>query len=94
MPTVSIRGKSLKAVAYDIAEGYVTVNPLFLKPLDADALTGLYHEIMKTQVLIRGEKILSTDFDAVRMRNVKLQRLHSALMIIKNFARERRIIIV
>ncbi len=91
---VSIRGKSLKAVTYDIAEGYVTVNPLFLKPLEADSLTGLYHEIMKTQVFIRGEKFPASDTQAIRWRNVKLQRLHSALMIIKNFARERRIILV
>ena len=40
MPVSSIRGKSLKAMAYDIADGYVTVNPLFLKPLDIDSLTG------------------------------------------------------
>ena len=43
MPT--IRGKSLKAITYDIAEGYVVVNPIFLKPLDDDSLKGLYHEI-------------------------------------------------
>ncbi len=94
MPTSSIRGKSLKAVAYDIAEGYIAVNPLFLKPLDTDSLTGLYHEIMQTQIMIRGEKFVVSDTQAIRWRNVRLQRLHSALMIIKNFARERRIILV
>ena len=94
MPTSSIRGKSLKAVTYDIADGYITVNPLFLKPLDTDSLTGLYHEIIQTQVLIRSEKFPTSDAVAIRSRNVRLQRLHSALMIIKNFARERRIIIV
>ncbi|MBI4691229.1 MAG: hypothetical protein HY754_13345 [Nitrospirae bacterium] len=94
MATISIRGKSLKAVAYDIAEGYIAVNPLFLKPLDVESLTGLYHELLKFQVTIRGEKISYNDMDAVRWRNVRLQRLHSASMILKNFARERRIIIV
>lgn len=94
MPTSSIRGKSLKAVAYDIADGYVTVNPLFLKPLDIDSLTGLYHEIIQVQISIRGEKIILSDSQSVRMRNVRLQRLHSSLMIIKNFARERRIVMV
>jgi len=94
MPAVSIRGKSLKAVAYDIADGYVTVNPLFLKPLDVDSLTGLYHEIMQVQIAIRGEKVILSDQPALRMRNVRLQRLYSSLMIIKNFARERRIILI
>ncbi|MBI4684122.1 MAG: hypothetical protein HY755_02870 [Nitrospirae bacterium] len=94
MPTSSIRGKSLKAVTYDISEGYITVNPLFLKSLDVESLTGLYHEIMKTQVAIRGEKISYSDAESVRWRNVRLQRLYSALMVIRNFARERRIILV
>ena len=94
MPVSSIRGKSLKAVTYDIADGYTTVNPLFLKPIDIESLTGLYHEIMKTQIMVRGEKFPTSDTVAIRTRNVRLQRLHSALMIIRNFARERRIILV
>ncbi len=92
MPT--IRGKSLKATAYDIAEGYVVVNPLFLKPLDSETLKGLYHEIMKVQVEIRSEKFPQGDPQAIRWRNTRLQRLNSSAMIIKNFARERRIILV
>lgn len=92
MPT--IRGKSLKAITYDIAEGYVVVNPIFLKPLDDDSLKGLYHELMKTQTGIRGEKFPHCDAQAIRWRNTRLQRLYAALMIIKNFARERRIILI
>lgn len=92
MPT--IRGKSLKAITYDIAEGYVVVNPIFLKPLDDDSLKGLYHELMKTQTEIRGEKFPHGDSQAIRWRNTRLQRLYSASMIIKNFARERRIILI
>ncbi|MBE0425571.1 MAG: hypothetical protein IBX72_02850 [Nitrospirae bacterium] len=92
MPT--IRGKSLKATAYDIAEGYAVVNPLFLKPLDNNSLKGLYHEIMKVQVEIRGDKFPQGDTRAIRWRNTRLQRLNSAAMVIKNFARERRIILV
>ena len=92
MPT--IRGKSLKAITYDIAEGYVVVNPIFLKPLDDDSLKGLYHELMKTQTEIRADKFPHGDTQAIRWRNTKLQRLFSASMIIKNFARERRIILI
>ena len=90
----TIRGKSLKAIAYDIAEGYVVVNPLFLKPLDAESLKGLYNEIMKSQIEIRGEKFPLGDNKAIRWRNTRLQRLNSALMILKNFARERRMILI
>ena len=86
-----IRGKSPKSVSIDIAEGYTIVNPLFLKPLDADTLKGLYHEIMKIGAEIRGEKFPHNDVMAIRRRNMKLQRLHAAAMIIKNFARDKRI---
>ena len=91
MPT--IRGKSLKATAYDVAEGYVVVNPLFLKPLDQESLKGLYQEIMKVQIEIRGEKFPQGDVKAIRWRNTRLQRLNQSLMILRNFARERKIIL-
>jgi len=92
MPT--IRGKSLKATAFDIAEGYVVVNPIFLKSLDNDSIKGLHQEIAKVQIEIRGEKFPHGDTRAIRFRNTRLQRLNSALMILKNFARERKILLV
>jgi hypothetical protein len=92
MPTV--RGKSLKAITYDISEGYLTVNPIFLKTLNDESLKGLYNEIMKTQSEIRAEKFPHSDPQLIRWRNTRLQRLHQALIIIKNFARERKIFLV
>jgi hypothetical protein len=89
-----IRGKSLKAIIWDIAEGYVTVNPLFLKAIDIDTIRDLYKEIQKIQTEIRGEKFPYNDVQAIRMRNMRLQRLNSAQIIIRNFLRERRYMIV
>jgi hypothetical protein len=90
----TIRGKSLKATAFDIAEGYIVVNPLFLKSIEKESLKGLYHEIARVQIEIRGEKFPHGDSQAIRFRNTRLQRLNSALMILKNFARERKILLV
>ncbi|MBI5196551.1 MAG: hypothetical protein HZA10_09530 [Nitrospirae bacterium] len=84
-----IRGKSILAVARDIADGYVIVNPLFLKPLGSESLKELCLNIIRVQTEIKGEKFPYNDVAAIRVRNMKLQRLHSALMIIRNFARER-----
>ena len=86
-----VRGKSLKTLCVDIAEGYSVVNPLFLKPFDTETLKGLYHEILKTQAEIRGERFPYSDVQAIRWRNMRLQRLHTAAMIMKTFARDRRI---
>ncbi|MDP2166757.1 MAG: hypothetical protein Q8J64_00305 [Thermodesulfovibrionales bacterium] len=86
-----IRGKSYRATATDIAEGYVTVNPLFLKPLGAETLKALYQEVLKIQGEARGEKFPHSNAQGIRLRNLKLQRLQSAMTVIRNFARERRI---
>jgi hypothetical protein len=90
----TVRGKSLKATAFDIAEGYIIVNPLFLKSIENESLRGLYQEIAKAQIEIRGEKFPHGDPQSIRSRNIRLQRLNSALVILRNFARERKIVIV
>ncbi len=92
--TTTIRGKSLKATAYDISEGYIVVNPIFLKSLDSETLKGLHHELTRVQTEIRSEKFPHGDIQAIRWRNTRLQRLNAAIMILKNFARERRIMII
>ena len=91
MAESGFRGKSLRAITNDVAEGLVSVNPLFLKKFDKDMLKDLYESINKTMTLVRNEKVALTDTVALRMRNLKLQRLHNALIVIKNSAREKRI---
>lgn len=90
----NVRGKSSKMIARDVSDGYTVVNPLFLKPFDPETLKELYHEIMKTSAEIRGEKFPYGDVEAIRWRNLKLQRLHTTAMIIKTYARDRRILII
>jgi len=85
------RGKSMRAIATDVAEGYVTVNPLFVKRFDQDMIKGLYENINKVMTNTRNEKVLYSDIVALRTRNMKLQRLHNASIILRNFAREKRI---
>jgi hypothetical protein len=90
----NVRGKSNKALTVDVAEGYVSVNPLFLKLFDPEGLKEFYQEIEKTQRELRTEKFPTNDIQAIRMRNLKLQRLYAAQMVTRNFARERRIVLV
>lgn len=90
----NVRGKSLKTIAYDVSDGYTTVNPLFLKPFEPETLKELYHMLLKTQAEIRGEHFPHSDVQAIRMRNLRLQRLHIAAVIIKAFARDKRIVLI
>lgn len=85
----SLKGKSLVAVSRDIADGYITVNPLFLKPIDEATLRSLYHQLIKVQIEIKAEKFPSNDILAIRERNLRLQRLHHAIIVIKSFAKEK-----
>ncbi len=81
----------MKAVATDVAEGYVSVNPLFLKKFDNVMVKDLYEHLNKALTSTRNEKLDLTDPASVRMRNMKLQRLHNAMIIVRNSAREKRI---
>ncbi len=91
MAESGFKGKSMKAVAVDVAEGYISVNPLFLKKFDKDMIKDLYDNLNKTITGTRNEKIVLNDQDALRRRNMKLQRLHNAMIILRNIAREKRI---
>lgn len=90
----SVRGKSLKALCFDVSEGYATVNPIFLKSFDGDLLKDFYKELSKAQNDIRGDKFPTSDTAAIRLRNLKLQRLYSATMIIRHYAKSRRISLI
>jgi hypothetical protein len=90
----NIRGKSLKALTLDVAEGYAAINPIVLKLFEPEQLKEFYNELFKTQNDIRAERFPTSDLAAIRIRNLRLQRLHSASMIIRNFAKERRILLI
>lgn len=91
MAESGFKGKSMKAVAADVAEGYVSVNPLFLKKFDKDMIKDLYDNLNKAMTGTRNEKVALSDQPSLRIRNLKLQRLHNAMIILKNIAREKRI---
>ena len=84
------KGRSMKAVATDVAEGYVIVNPLFLKKFDKDMIKNLFENLNKVMTSTRNEKVSYSAHDVLRTRNMKLQRLHNAIIVLRNIARERR----
>jgi hypothetical protein len=91
MAESGFRGKSMRVIAIDVAEGYVSVNPLFLKKFDKDMVKELYDHLNKALTSTRNEKTDFTDHIVLRTRNLKLQRLHNAMIVLRNVAREKRI---
>lgn len=86
-----VRGKSIQAVVRDIADGYITVNPIFLKSFNEEMLKNISARIRKIQTEVRSSPFPAKDIPAIRTRNMRLQRLHSAVIVINNFAKERHI---
>lgn len=93
MAESQIRGKSILAVARDVAEGFFSLNPLVLKKFESEDYKALHHQLKKLQNEVRAEKFPLHDTLAIRSRNTKLQRLHSALIILEHSARERRVVL-
>ncbi len=84
-------GKSFKMIANDVSEGFITINPIFLKPFNESGLRNLFKAIEQKQILVRTEPFPHNDVVKIRNRNMRLQRLHVSLLIIKNYARDRKI---
>lgn len=86
--------RNFKAIVADVAEGFVAVNPLFLKSFNESNLKILYTSLERRQREVRNEAFPYHDPPMIRMRNIKLQRLFTAMTIVKNYAREKRYKIV
>ncbi len=89
-----IQGKSITSAAKDIAEGYMVLNPMILKRFENETYKALHQELRKTQREIRSESFPTHDTLGIRRRNTRLQRLHTALMILEHAAKEKRIPLV
>jgi hypothetical protein len=91
MSDLQLRGKSIAAVARDIAGGFFTINPLVLKKFDPEGYKALHQQLKKLQTEVRGEKFPMHDVMGIRSRNARLQRLHGAVVILEHSAKERKI---
>lgn len=91
MSEIQVQGKSLAAVARDMAEGMIFMTPLLLKNLDEAGLRALYHQLKKLQTEVRGSKFPAHDVHGIRTRNLKLQRLHQSLNVLEHSARKLRV---
>lgn len=84
-------GRSLKSICRDVADGYVSITPLTLKKVDEEGLKALLDQLLRVQTETRSQCCPAHDLDAIRQRNMRLQRIHNAIFVAKNLARERRI---
>ena len=81
----------MKAVANDVGDGYMSINPLVLKKFDKDMIKDLFEHLNKAMGAARNLAVPLNDSLALRQKNMKLQRLHNSIIILRNTAREKRI---
>jgi len=81
-------------MAKDIMEGYVALNPLVLKKLDAASFKEMHQHLRKLQTTIRSEGVDLSNQEAVRNRNQRLQRMHQALSVLEHQAKLQKIILI
>ncbi|MCX8070162.1 MAG: hypothetical protein N2738_06635 [Thermodesulfovibrionales bacterium] len=86
--------RNIKGVVSDIADGYISVNPLFLKTFKTEELKGLNEFLEKRLREVRTEQIVDNDLTQIRKKNMRLQRLNLAITVLKNYIKEKRISLV
>ncbi len=84
-------GKSMRQIANDVIEGYTAINPIILKKFDKELIKDLYENLNKAMTGVRNLPVHFHDTVAMRQKNMKLQRIHNAIIIVRNHAREKRI---
>lgn len=84
-------GGSAYAMARDVAEGYLLVTERTFKTLSRGDLDQLGFEMDRHLRELRGDQPALDDLPAVQLRQRKIQRLNSALMIMRSYRQRQKI---
>jgi len=87
---LGIQGNPLQ-FARDIADGYAMISPSSLKSLAISEIKTIKQSIGIIQREIRAGQVPLEDVMAVKKKNMRLQRLNQALMLVENFCKRQRI---
>jgi hypothetical protein len=79
-----VAGPAWKA-ASDLAEGYLTLNPVSLKKYAGHELDALQKELDRLSRDLRGQVIPQDETETIQLRNRKLLRLSQAVMVIQSW---------
>jgi hypothetical protein len=84
-------GGSAYAMARDVAEGYLLVTERTFKTLNRGDLDQLGFEIDRHLRELRGDQPALDDLPGIQLRQRKMQRLNSALMIMRSYRQRQKI---
>jgi hypothetical protein len=79
------------ALARDIGDGFQSFSPAALKRFTPAELKSIHTSLQKVLRDIRGEAPSPGDAEAIRKKNLRMQRLNQAVIMVANHCRQRRI---
>ncbi len=88
-----LEGIGLKAFANDVADGFKFINPLVLKSFELVNYKDIYKCLTKIQREIRSEPFPTNDTPKIRRRNIRLQRLNNAMMVLQHSAKVKKVLL-
>ncbi len=84
-------GGSAYAMVRDVAEGYLLVTERTFKMMTRPELEQLVFEIDRHLRELRGDQPALEDLQAIQLRQRRMQRLNSSLMILRSFRQRQKI---
>ncbi len=82
-----------KKMAQDVAQGFMSLSPPMLKPYTAADLKTILMNLALVARELRQEQIPQDDVMAAKARNMKLSRLNQAEVVIRAYAKKKRIVV-
>jgi hypothetical protein len=84
-------GGSAYAMARDVAEGYLLVTERTFKTMTRPELDQLAFEFDRHLRELRGEQPSLDDLAAIQLRQRKMQRLNSTLLMVRSYRQRQRV---
>jgi hypothetical protein len=84
-------GGSAYAMVRDVAEGYLLVTERTFKTLTRGDLDQLTFEIDRHLRELRGDQPALDDLQAIQLRQRRMQRLNSALMMLRGYRQRQKL---
>jgi len=86
-------GIGLKAFANEVADGFKFINPLVLKSFEIETYKDIYKYLTKIQREIRSEPFPTNNIPKIRRRNIRLQRLNNAMIVLQHSAKIKKVLL-
>ncbi len=80
-----------KKLAYDVAQGHYQFTPPTLHQHPPGELKAIFFNLNFVLRELRGKQIPLEDIEALKERNVKIQRLNQAIHVIQSYAASKKI---